>query len=69
MNTAMGALLDGGPISAPASPKSQSSDFGPAECELTSDELSRLLGEIDSLQLTSLLASSPRRSVTSFWMA
>ncbi|MFO0992675.1 MAG: hypothetical protein U1E67_12190 [Hyphomicrobiales bacterium] len=52
MTAATAALYDGRAIcDVPNAP----AELGLSDCELTSDEFSRLLGEIDRLQLRSLL--------------
>jgi hypothetical protein len=43
----------------PRVPKpSRTADFGRLDCELSPDEYSRLMGEIDSLQVNALLLGS-----------
>jgi len=56
MIAAMSPSKVGSPVSQRPAQLSLSADFDLADCELTPDELSRLFGEIDSLQLNSLLA-------------
>ena len=53
MNAAVSAYYDG---YADAQVPNLPAELGLSDCELTSDEFSRLMGEIDRLQLGSLLA-------------
>lgn len=61
MTAAVAALYEGRVISKVPRPLAE---VGFCDCELTSDEFSRLLGEIDSLQLRSLLAPARRNNRT-----